>query len=45
VLQTLGHDADSATARSLEADAAEGRHEAARAGWQRLGTALDRLAP
>jgi DNA-binding response OmpR family regulator len=45
VLQTLGHDADGATARTLEADTDAGRHEAARAGWQRLGAALDRLAP
>jgi CheY-like chemotaxis protein len=44
VLQTLGHGADSAIARTLEADAAEGRTDAARAGWQQLGAALDRLA-
>ena len=45
VLQTLGHDADSAQARQLEADAAAGRSEAAQQGWARLGAALDRLQP
>ena len=44
VLQTLGHDAESATARTLEADAADGRAHAARAGWQALAAALDGLA-
>lgn len=44
VLQTLGHDADSSTARQLETDAADGRADAARAGWQALAAALDRLA-
>lgn len=44
VLLTLGHAPESALARQLEADAAEGRADAARAGWQRLGEALDRLA-
>jgi HPt (histidine-containing phosphotransfer) domain-containing protein len=45
VLQTLGHDAASAQARQLEADAAAGRSEAAQQGWARLGAALDRLQP
>lgn len=44
VLLTLGHAPESAVARQLEADAAEGRADAARAGWQRLGAALDHLA-
>lgn len=43
VLQTLGHGADAAVARQLEADAAAGLHEAARSGWARLGATLDRL--
>lgn len=44
VLQTLGHDAESAHAGQLESDAADGRAEAVRQGWARLGPALDRLA-
>lgn len=44
VLQTLGHEHDSAVARQLEHDAADGRSEPARAGWARLGPALDRLS-
>lgn len=43
VLQTLGHGAESDIARQLETDAAQGRHDAARSGWLRLGAALDRL--
>ncbi len=44
VLQTLGHDDDSAVARQLEHDASDGRTEAALQGWARLGQALDRLS-
>jgi len=44
VLQTLGHDDDSAIARQLEHDASDGRTEAAHQGWARLGQALDRLS-
>lgn len=44
VLLTLGHDADSATARQLERDAEAGNEPAMRLGWSRLATALDRLA-
>lgn len=44
VLQTLGHDEASATARRVEADAAAGLVDAARDGWVRLAAALDRLA-
>ena len=44
VLQTLGHDGDSALARQLETDAAASQREAAHAGWQRLGLVLDQLA-
>jgi HPt (histidine-containing phosphotransfer) domain-containing protein len=44
VLQTLGHDDDSAVARQLEHDASDGRTEAAHQGWARLGQALDRLS-
>lgn len=44
VLLTLGHAPESALARQLEADAADGRAGASRAGWRQLGDALDRLA-
>lgn len=44
VLLTLGHAPESALARQLEADAADGRADASRAGWRQLGDALDRLA-
>lgn len=44
VLLTLGHEADAAVARQLEDDACDGRSEAVRDGWTRLGQALDRLA-
>lgn len=44
VLLTLGHEADSATARQLEHDAEAGNEPAARLGWSRLAAALDRLA-
>lgn len=43
VLQTLGHDAESALARQLESDAADGRADAVQQGWSRLGLALDQL--
>ena len=43
VLLTLGHGTESALARQLETDAAEGRHDAARAGWDRVAAVLDRL--
>jgi CheY-like chemotaxis protein/HPt (histidine-containing phosphotransfer) domain-containing protein len=44
VLQTLGHDAASAQARQLEADAAQAQPDAARRGWTQLAATLDRLA-
>lgn len=44
VLLTLGHEAPSALARQLEADAAQDRHEAARQSWQALAAALAALA-
>jgi DNA-binding response OmpR family regulator len=43
VLLTLGQDAASETAQQLERDAADGKADAARTAWQRLGQALDAL--
>jgi CheY-like chemotaxis protein len=45
VLLTLGHGAESALARQLEADAAAGRQQAARQGWERLAASIDGLSP
>lgn len=44
VLLTLGHDGPSELARQLEADAAHGRHDAARQRWLALAAALSALA-
>ena len=44
VLLTLGHEAESASARQLEADAAGGFADRLPAGWTQLARALDRLA-
>ena len=44
VLLTLGHEGDSALARQLECDAAQGMAMPAAAGWQQLAQSLSRLA-